>query len=209
MSTTTTSNYGWTIPNNDELVKDGAAAIRTLGNAADTSLKTVSDGRGLVHINTTSFSAVSSQSINDVFSATYENYFIIVTLTAASANNAMNMRLRVSGSDDTGSNYNGGGFICRTTGSTVTGQDQNNGTAFELGGMSSSSSQNAYVIELLKPFLAEKSNFRVSASGADGTSGYGRYTANWHNATTSYTGFTVYPSTGTITGKISTYGRKF
>jgi trimeric autotransporter adhesin len=30
---------------------------------------------GLVHINTTSFSAVASQSINDVFSATYDNYF--------------------------------------------------------------------------------------------------------------------------------------
>lgn len=43
MTTTTTTNYGWTIPNDSELVKDGAAAIRTLGNAADASLKTVSD----------------------------------------------------------------------------------------------------------------------------------------------------------------------
>lgn len=43
MTTTSTANYGWTIPNDSELVKDGAAAIRTLGNAADASLKTVSD----------------------------------------------------------------------------------------------------------------------------------------------------------------------
>ena len=43
MTTTTTTNYGWTIPQDSELVKDGAAAIRTLGNAADASLKTVSD----------------------------------------------------------------------------------------------------------------------------------------------------------------------
>lgn len=43
MSTTTTTNYGWVIPNDSELVKDGAAAIRTLGNSADASLKTVSD----------------------------------------------------------------------------------------------------------------------------------------------------------------------
>lgn len=33
----TTSNFGWTTPNNTDLVKDGAAAIRTLGNGIDAS----------------------------------------------------------------------------------------------------------------------------------------------------------------------------
>lgn len=43
MTTTTTTNYGWVIPNDSELVTNGAAAIRTLGSSADASLKTVSD----------------------------------------------------------------------------------------------------------------------------------------------------------------------
>jgi len=33
----TTTNFGWTTPNNTDLVKDGASAIRTLGNGVDTS----------------------------------------------------------------------------------------------------------------------------------------------------------------------------
>jgi hypothetical protein len=34
----TTTNFGWTTPADTDLVKDGAAAIRTLGNGIDTSL---------------------------------------------------------------------------------------------------------------------------------------------------------------------------
>lgn len=34
----TTTNYGWTTPNDTDLVKDGASAIRTLGSAIDTTV---------------------------------------------------------------------------------------------------------------------------------------------------------------------------
>jgi hypothetical protein len=35
----TTTNYGWTTPDDTSLVKDGAAAIRTLGTSVDTTTK--------------------------------------------------------------------------------------------------------------------------------------------------------------------------
>ena len=35
----TTTNYGWTTPDDTALVKDGAAAIRTLGSSVDTTVK--------------------------------------------------------------------------------------------------------------------------------------------------------------------------
>ena len=35
----TTTNYGWDTPDDTDLVKDGAAAIRTLGNSIDTTTK--------------------------------------------------------------------------------------------------------------------------------------------------------------------------
>ena len=35
----TTTNYGWTTPDDTALVKDGASAIRTLGTSADTTVK--------------------------------------------------------------------------------------------------------------------------------------------------------------------------
>jgi len=40
----TTTNYGWTTPADTDLVKDGAAAIRTLGSGADTSVKALNPG---------------------------------------------------------------------------------------------------------------------------------------------------------------------
>jgi hypothetical protein len=40
----TTTNYGWTTPDDTALVKDGAAAIRTLGSSIDTSVKALSPG---------------------------------------------------------------------------------------------------------------------------------------------------------------------
>lgn len=40
----TTTNFGWTTPADTDLVKDGAAAIRTLGSAIDTSLVDLKGG---------------------------------------------------------------------------------------------------------------------------------------------------------------------
>ncbi len=40
----TTSNFGWTTPADTDLVKDGASAIRTLGNGIDTSFLDLKGG---------------------------------------------------------------------------------------------------------------------------------------------------------------------
>lgn len=42
--TTTTTNFGWTIPSDTDLVKDGASAMRTLGQAIDTSMADLEGG---------------------------------------------------------------------------------------------------------------------------------------------------------------------
>ena len=41
---TTTTNYGWSIPSDTDLVKDGAAAMRTLGNSIDSSFAELKGG---------------------------------------------------------------------------------------------------------------------------------------------------------------------
>lgn len=40
----TTTNFGWTTPNDTDLVKDGASAIRTLGSGIDTSFVDLKGG---------------------------------------------------------------------------------------------------------------------------------------------------------------------
>lgn len=37
----TTTNFGWSTPNDTDLVKNGANAIRTLGNSADSTVEGV------------------------------------------------------------------------------------------------------------------------------------------------------------------------
>jgi hypothetical protein len=75
---------------------------RDLANLGD--ITSTLENQGLTLISTTTFSAVASQSINDVFSATYDNYFIQGNFTPASGQEIY-YRLRVAGADATGSNY--------------------------------------------------------------------------------------------------------
>jgi hypothetical protein len=64
----------------------------------------VGSDAGLIHINTTTFSNVASQSINDVFSATYKNYLLMIEVDNLSTA-TLRLRLRASGTDATTANY--------------------------------------------------------------------------------------------------------
>ena len=74
----TTTNYGWTYPTSTDLVKDGATAIQTAIQGADTSLFSITSGKnvGLVHINTTTFTSGTTVQINNVFTSSFDNYLI-------------------------------------------------------------------------------------------------------------------------------------
>ena len=204
---TTTTNYGWDIPQSTDLVKDGATAIATLGQDIDTSVYTALAGKksGLVLLNTTSFSAVSSQSINDVFSATYDNYRILVNVSSASATATLGFRFRVSGSDDSNNVYRFGGWYASME-SGVSGFDSNaTGTSF----LTSSHISGAYPtytqLEIAQPFSAAPTPIQATFTYNNGV-----YTASQrlgtHTNSTSFTGFTLVASSGNVTGRVLTYG---
>jgi len=77
----------------------------TYAGVHDFSAATVTGAGGLRHIATESFSAVSSVSLNGVFTSAYQNYLIKVTFTG-STSGEFGMRLRAGGSDASGNNYN-------------------------------------------------------------------------------------------------------
>jgi len=191
---TTTTNYGWDIPQSTDLVKDGATAIATLGQDIDTSVYTALGGNksGLVLLNTTSFSAVASQSFNDVFSSTYDNYRVIATGSVSSTRPAF--RLRVSGSDATGSNYEIG--FSANSGITTT-----TTTSFiPIDG----AAQWWISFDLLSPFATAETRMLSLAGNATSTF---RLSVLRHNLSTSYTGITILPEgAGTLTGAMSIYG---
>lgn len=201
----TTTNYGWTTPDDTALVKDGAAAIRSLGSSIDTSLNTALGTRkaGLVLLNTTSFSAVASQSITSVFSSTYDNYRIVCDFIGSTGTNN-NMRLRTA-SDDTSANYMRQYIYSAST--TVAGARSNSQTTWLLGDHDGTN-RTVNVIDLIAPNLAQ-----VTGGVHFASMFYNSSTANaWlqnglgHNSSTQFTGFTIYPSSGTITGTVSVYG---
>lgn len=176
----TSPNYSWPEPDNTDLVKNGALAIRTLGNAIDTTMatmvpKSIVDAKGdliagtaadtvsrlaigsnnqvltadstaatgmkwatpssgatagLVHLNTTTGTGVTSISIGSdaspLFSTTYDNYKIVIVCDSDNIYGEVSFRLRANTTDLTGTNYNtqtlGGAdttvFASRATGAT-------------------------------------------------------------------------------------------
>lgn len=62
-----TTSFGWETPNNTDLVKDGALAIRTLGEAIDTSFKGVAINAQTV----ASYTAVLSDGLNKIITMDY------------------------------------------------------------------------------------------------------------------------------------------
>ena len=205
---TTTPNYGWTVPTSTDLVKDGATAIETLGDAIDASMNTALGTKkaGMVLLNTTSFSGVSSASLPaSSFSSTYDNYYVTVNYTAVSATSDVFFRIRSSGTDLTGAVYQTMVSGLRTTGSALT-IGQTNQTALRLGDALSNAPFPAFHFTLFSPFLTAQTRYLGQGFYRDTTSLYGVGNIGVVDNAISYDSCTVYPSTGTISGTITCYG---
>jgi hypothetical protein len=149
-------------------------------------------------------SGTESVSLNDVFSSTYDNYQIVLALSASAGIYAQ-LRLRVSGSDASGANYDWG-FNNVTPG----------GTAYQLAGSGATSSNvcrpssgndsmSSFVIS--NPFLSKQTVWSGTTSFNDGaTIAVGGVFGGRHTLTNSYTGFSLLAASGTITGTIRVYG---
>jgi hypothetical protein len=197
-----TTNNNWPTPVATDLVKDGWEAIKDLGDAIDTTLGVYAPSTpGLTLINTTSFSAVASQSFNDVFSATYDNYEIVLTIEFSAGVNGF-LRMRSAGTDLTGSVYNTQTLTMNDT--SVGGARTVSQTSHFV--MTGGTSVPALVkISFAGPFKTDETSILSIGNTSQDTiraaQSYGIV-----NNTTSYDGFTIFPSSGTITGIMRAYG---
>jgi hypothetical protein len=265
---TTTTNFGWDIPQSTDLVKDGATAIAALGQDIDTALvdlkggttgqvlskasntdldyswvavdpllildakgdlitataadtparlpvgangtvltadsaqgtglkwatpATVTSALTLVKSQTIG-SAVSSVTVTDAFSSTYDNYLITVAGGVGSAN--LNLRLTL-GATTTGYYY--GQVYTEFTSSTVTGANGNN-AAFFVAGYGSTNTLSAN-INLQSPNLAKRTVFTTDTVQA-ATDGIQTRIGGFLNDATQYTAFTLTTGAGTVTGGV-------
>jgi hypothetical protein len=202
-----TTNNNWPTPVATDLVKDGWEAIKDLGDAIDTTLGVYAPSTpGLTLINTTSFSGVSSQAVNP-FSATYDAYKIVLTLTAASGNPTMTFRIRNGATDKTAGEYYFGGFNSTIGTSAVGAYRATGATALTIGDMvSSGATRYLTIMDIVNPFNTTKTKATYTGFYANASDFFGYGVAGLIDDSTSYDGYNIIASTGTITGKVVTYG---
>ncbi len=169
------------------------------------TLNTVGDVNGLVHINTTSFSAVASVSLpNETFSATYDNYLIKFNDATASDSGFTDFRMRASSSDDTTSNYRIQRIDSFAT--TINTARQTGITNWAPGIWINDTFQNENQLLLCNPFKTNiTSGFVQTCLNSNGDIEYIQ-TALGLNTLTSYDSLSAIRRSGTFSGSISVYG---
>ena len=148
------------------------------------------------------FTAATSVSVNGCFSATYDNYLIVVRFKIADDNYWLLNRLRASGSDATGSNYVNQRLAATST--TIVGA-RSTDTSF-LSGRGGTANMSGTHIYLYGPNLAQPTAHRcVMVSGDAGA--YIDEFAGTHSLSSQYDGFSLAPElSSSLTGALTIYG---
>jgi hypothetical protein len=158
--------------------------------------------QGLTLLQSVTFSGVSAQSVNDVFSAEYDNYRIVLTASNSVGNADVNFRLRVAGADDSSANYHRQRFTSSSTSNV--GTRTTGATVAVLGEVFTSNSM--IVTDICLPFSASPTTF-FSNGNYNGTSPIIIIHSNFHNVNTSYTGFTLFAASNNfVNATVSVYG---
>jgi len=221
----TTTNFGWETPDDTDLVKDGAAAMRTLGNSIDTSfvdLKGGTSGQVLSKASNTDLdftwststsvsglnfikkqtigTGVSSIAVSSAFDSTYDNYRVEISFTSGNASGDVYFRF---GSVVTG--YYGNNIDMSPNSTTITGASINNADSIPLCLINSTNGGNVSM-DIMSPNLAKRSSVHAAGVGFNTTGTSQRLTNAYENSNTQHTAFTVLVGNTLTGGEIRVYG---
>ena len=159
--------------------------------------------QGMTLINTTSFSGVASQAINNVFTTTYDNYLIVIGELIGSTTATCQFKLRVGGVDNSTSYYWGLSMTNSLAAAVLSGGS--NTDHFRIGNLVNAVRGFA-TFSVNAPFLTKETLFAGSLFNEFGGALAGGGSGGLHASATSFDGFNIIASTGTVTGKVSVYG---
>ncbi|CAB4204989.1 hypothetical protein UFOVP1406_11 [uncultured Caudovirales phage] len=209
---TITNDMATTITTAGDLIKGtGSGTYSRLGIGSTGQVLTVSGGApvwstaasgALVYITTTTFTSASVLNFNSIFSSTYDSYKVIIKPTSSSAG-AGYMRLRVSGADNSTGNYNNAALESNSGG--VANRYNASATSWFSGGDIGLNDASITLLEFHNPYATSKTwvdyaNGGVN-TGARMTKGILEF-----DATTSFDGFSIIPSSGNLSGTMTIYG---
>jgi hypothetical protein len=155
---------------------------------------------GLVLISSTTIgSAVASVTVSNAFSATYDNYKVVVSGGAASTNNFLNLTF--------GATATGYYWSTNTLSWARAVNQQGNGNEPSIGRVVAGTAQSlAGWFDVHLPFAADQTSVFYQTVATQ-TSGGNEVGGAYLNDTSSYTAFTLTCSTGTMTGgTVKVYG---
>ena len=179
--------------------------VLTVAGGVPTWASPSSGALSLVYSNT--FSAGQTVSFDNVFTSTYRDYRIVVTTTTGSGTNEnLYLRLRASGSDAS-TDYK----TLRTlnNGSAVTGDTDPVGTTyFYFYSVSNTHpTLSSAVLDVIRPQNAVPTHFKNQLfTRANAGDVYMMEMQGYNSNATSYDGFSIIASAGTVTGDVRVYG---
>ena len=159
-------------------------------------------GSGLTLVKTQTIgSGVSTVTVTDAFSATYDNYQIMISGGVASTSSNLNLKL---GSTTTG--YYVAGFYNYANNGSLAGDSYNNTSSFVVAASGSANNLNG-IIYLQGPNLAKFTNVQYANQRTATADSIAYRALGFEASTTQHTAFTLDVSSGTITGgTIKVYG---
>jgi hypothetical protein len=172
---------------------DGTAWVDLATSVPDLSNYQLKSEGGLTLVKKQTIgTGVASVTVNDAFSATYDNYRIIMTGGVGSSNNDTTFTL---GSTTTGYNYTG--IYNSYSSATVLGLTLANQASVRYFGWAGTANMEMD-LDIKNPYLARITNFKGGMNETSG--GLTMNMIGYLNNTTSYTSITLTPSAGTLTG---------
>ena len=156
---------------------------------------------GSTLINTTTFSAVTSISIDSLFSSTYDNYQIVFTTTTTSAGADIKMKLRSGGTDNSSNDYFTQVSYLQSGG--LTNLSGTSTTGFFIA--AATNILTTSIINLSNPNLATSTKSGVFST-MGGTNQRYTFGGFYKQNATAFTGLSMITDAPTMTGQISIYG---
>ncbi len=166
--------------------------------AADTN--TYLNNGGLVYITGTTGTATAAINVNNCFSATYDNYRIVVSNGTTDSPRGVYLRLRASGTDSTANYYYGARYVLFSGGGAA--DNSGNNIGFFPVATYSTTPKSGGSFDICNPFDTVHTTIMGTGSNFDAYWSF----AGVHQVNTSYDGFTLYPSGGSVTLTVRVYG---
>jgi hypothetical protein len=145
--------------------------------------------------------AVSSVAVTGAFSSSYDNYLIQIAGTQGSATGDIGIQFTGQTTQ-----YYGNIIYGIPTSTGIFNINTNNGSSFGLVGSVDAVGRTAVNITVIAPFLSQNTFLTADYMGGGSNRAYGKFNG-FVNSTSSFTGFSMIASAGTLTGgTIRVYG---